>query len=123
MKDKLNFLRWSIFLFVCYATPALAQVDPNELATLGPQLGLGGNTDLKLMLINLIRFALGFLGLFAVIIVLYGGFQWMVSGGNEERVAGARATLTSGFIGLIIILFAYAIVSYVVGTVTTELTV
>lgn len=99
---------------------AFAQVNPDEYTTLATQFGLGSNTDIKSVVINIIRLLLGFLGLVAVIIVLYGGFQWMTAAGNEERVASARATLTAGLIGLIIILSAYAIASFVITTVITQ---
>ena len=99
---------------------ALAQVNTGEYPTLASEFGLGSNTDVKTVIIQIIKLLLGFLGLVAVIIVLYGGFQWMTAAGNEERVTSARATLTAGLIGLIIILSAYAIASFVITTVIQQ---
>jgi hypothetical protein len=65
---------------------------------------------------RLINVALGFLGIIAVVIVLYGGFMWMTAAGNEERITKAKQILTAGIIGLVIIIMAWAIASYVVGT-------
>jgi hypothetical protein len=63
---------------------------------------------------RIINIALGFLGIIAVIIVLYGGFMWMTAGGNEERITKAKQILTAGVIGLVIIIMAWAIARYVI---------
>ncbi len=47
----------------------------------------------------------------AVIMVIWAGIQWTTSDGDKQKVAAARARLTWGIIGLIIILLAYFIVS------------
>jgi len=36
----------------------------------------------------------------AVIMIIYAGFLWMTSGGNEEKVTKARQTLTWALVGL-----------------------
>jgi len=79
----------------------------------GNATGLGQG-DLKQTIGNLIRVALGFLGVVAVVIVLYGGFKWMVAGGNDEKVGEAKKLIISGIIGLAIILSAYAITTFVI---------
>ncbi len=71
-----------------------------------------GQSDLQTTIGNLIRVALGFLGVIAVCIILFGGFKWMVAGGNDEKVAEAKRLLIAGVIGLAIILSAYAIASF-----------
>lgn len=63
---------------------------------------------------RIINIALGFLGIIAVVIVLYGGFMWMTAGGNEERITKAKQILTAGVIGLVIIIMAWAIARYVI---------
>jgi len=77
-----------------------------------------GSADLKDTVINIIQWALGFLGLVAVVMILIGGFQWMTAGGNEEKVASAKKIISAAVIGLIIILLAWAIVIFVVNTAT-----
>ena len=83
---------------------------PSSFAT---ETGLG-TKDLKAGIGELINVALGFLGIVAVIIILFGGFKWMVAGGNDERVAEAKRLIIAGIIGLAIILSAYAIASFVI---------
>src|SRR3972149_4669795 len=75
--------------------------------------GLAAREDIRVTIARIIRFAFGFLGVIAVGIVLYGGFLWMTAKGNEEQINKARLTLTSGAIGLLIILMAFAITSFV----------
>lgn len=60
----------------------------------------------------IIQWILGLLGLFAVIMILYGGFTWMTAGGNEEKVEKAKKIVTAAVIGLVIILVAWAIVIF-----------
>lgn len=76
-----------------------------------------GTSDLQTTIGNLIRVALSFLGVVAVCIVLYGGFKWMTAGGNDEKVGEAKRLMISGLIGLAIIMSAYAIASFVIGSV------
>ena len=99
------------------------EVTNAEFTNISSEFNLGTNTDLKQVIINIVKILLGFLGLIAVLIVLYGGFQWMTAAGNEEKVSSARATLTAGLIGLIIILAAYAIAAFVIKTFTEQITV
>ena len=74
--------------------------------------------DPRLILAKIVRIALGFIGLIAIIIVLYGGFLWMTAKGNEEQVTKAKKVLTNGFIGLVIILMSYSFVSFIIGRLT-----
>lgn len=70
--------------------------------------------DLRSLIAQIIRIVLGFLGILSVIIVLYAGFKWMTSGGNEETVGEAKKMLIAGLIGLVIILLSYAIANFVI---------
>lgn len=101
---------------------ALAQnsLNANDLGVgaVESDLKLGGG-DVRQTAARLINVALGFLGIIAVVIVLIGGFKYMVSGGNEEKTTEARRLIVSGIIGLAIILSAWAITSFVIGQLLT----
>ncbi|XOU93978.1 MAG: Ig-like domain-containing protein [Candidatus Kerfeldbacteria bacterium] len=86
-------------------------VDPN----IGTTLSLG-TADLESTIINIIQWALGFLGLVAVIMMIYGGFIWMTAAGNEDKIAKAKKIITQAAIGLVIVLLSWAIVSFIVDT-------
>ena len=80
--------------------------------SVGEAIGLGNN-DPRQMAASVINVLLGFLGIIAVIIILLGGFKWMASGGNDDKVGESKKMITAGIIGLIIILSAFAISSFV----------
>ncbi len=73
-----------------------------------------GSGDVRSTAARIINVALGFLGIIAVVIVLIGGFQYMISGGNDTKTAEARQLIFAGIIGLAIILSAWAITSFVI---------
>lgn len=75
-----------------------------------------GTADLQQTVINIIQWILGLLGLIAVVFILYGGFIWMTAGGNEDKVSQAKKIISAAVIGLIVVLLAWAIVTFVVNT-------
>ncbi|MFH1620522.1 MAG: pilin [Patescibacteria group bacterium] len=78
-----------------------------------------GSGDIRQTAARIINVALGFLGIIAVVIVLLGGFKYMIAGGNEDKTAEARKLIVSGIIGLAIILSAWAITSFVISRLVT----
>jgi hypothetical protein len=78
-----------------------------------------GQADLTDTIAQIIRVALGFLGIIAVVIILMGGFKWMTAQGNDDKVTEAKKLIISGIIGLVIILSAYAIASFVISNLVT----
>ncbi len=79
--------------------------------------GLGkslGNQPLITTITSIINVALSLLGIVAVVIVLIGGFKWMTAGGNDDKVTEGRKYITSGVIGIAIILSAWAVTRFVI---------
>lgn len=76
-----------------------------------------GEADLVDTIASIIRIALGFLGVIAVVIILLGGFKWMTAGGNDDKVGEAKKLIFSGIIGLVIIISAFAIASFVINSI------
>jgi len=72
-----------------------------------------GDRDLKETAGALINVVLGFLGIVAIVLILVGGFKFMVAGGSDEKAKEATGYIMSGIVGLIIILSAYAITRFV----------
>lgn len=74
----------------------------------------GGNAqDIRMVIANLIRVFLGFIGLIFLIMIIFAGFRWMTASGNQDQVTKARETLTRGIIGLLVIVAAYSIATFV----------
>lgn len=92
----------------------------NEASNIG--LPNSGITDPKMLVINIVRIILGFLGIVATIVVLYGGWLWMTSNGDPSRVEKAKKTLIAAVIGIIIIISAFGIVSFIANLVQNTLT-
>jgi hypothetical protein len=120
-KFFLSFVVISLLVLPFLVLPALAQTgDPYGINNV--QNGLnnslpGAGTDLRTVIARIINFALGFLGIIAVVIILIGGFKWMTAAGNEEKVTEARKLLVAGIIGLVIILAAWAVSTFVIGAI------
>ena len=75
-------------------------------------LGLA-NFDIRVIIVNIIKVALGLVGIVMVCLMLYAGYLWMTSGGNEEQITQAKGIIRNAAIGLAIMLSAYAIVAFV----------
>lgn len=97
-----------------FMVPALvsAQTDVFGIGY-GEATGLGSQ-DPRETAANIIRSALGLLGIVSVVIVLWGGMLWMTAGGSDEKVGTAKKILFSGVIGMIIILSAFALTQFVI---------
>lgn len=106
-----SILLFGIFFF--FPSDALAQTDFGIQDVNQSELGLGGG-DLRLIVIRVINAILGFLGIIAVLITLYGGYMYMTAGGNEEKVEQAKKILINGAIGLVIIFASFAITRFVI---------
>jgi len=104
----------TIFSFLALPSVGLAQGADEDIfgVNFGENIGLA-RRDPREVVALIIRVFMGFLGTIAVVIILFGGFKWMTAGGNEEKVGEAKKLLASGVIGLIIILMAYAIATFV----------
>jgi hypothetical protein len=53
------------------------------------------------------------IGIIAIIMIIYGGFRYITSGGASERVGNAKNTLIYAIVGLIIVALAQIIVHFV----------
>lgn len=107
------------------AVPAAQPTKTINEGDLGIQYGAAtglGATDVRVTIAQIIKVAMGLLGIIAVVIILIGGFTWMTAGGNEEKVGEAKKWIFSGIIGLAIILSAYAIANFVVSSLVTATT-
>lgn len=56
------------------------------------------------------------LGALAVVMIIVGGIRYTTSNGDSAKVKGAKDTLTYSIVGLVIALFAFAIVNFVISS-------
>lgn len=82
----------------------------------GTQFGTGlglGTRDIRATIVNIIRVALGILGVLTLVIIIYAGYVWMTAGGNQENARRAKTILVNAVIGLVIIILAAAITEFI----------
>lgn len=85
------------------------------LGNLGATGRASGLTDKSLtdVVAIVIKGALGLVAVIFFIMIVIAGFSWMTAGGNEETVKNAKKNMSNAVIGLIVILFSYAITYFV----------
>jgi len=83
--------------------------------------GIPGTGNLPELIGNIIKFFLSFLGILAVILILYAGFLWMTAGGDTGKVDKAKAYIKNAVIGIIIIMSAYILTTFIIENVSTIL--
>lgn len=71
-----------------------------------------GNQSPVTIVLYLLNWGLGLLGLLFLLLTLYGGYKWMNARGNEDGIDTAKKTITAAVIGLVITLASYGISAY-----------
>ena len=57
-------------------------------------------------------------GIVSVVMLIYGGLRYVISGGDSKKVTDAKNTILYAIIGLIISILAFAIVNFVINAIT-----
>jgi uncharacterized BrkB/YihY/UPF0761 family membrane protein len=124
LKNK-NFIFLAIILaFFVFSQPVLAGTAmqnalDNMKTTADTGYVEGYDTNIPATIGKVVGAALAFVGVLFLILIIYGGFIWMTARGNEQEVTKAKDLITAAVIGLVIILAAYAITSYIGNIITT----
>jgi hypothetical protein len=97
------------FLFSIFSLPVQA-VELKGLEETARRAGINraGSNPVEAVT-NIIQWVLSFVGVLFLILMIYGGFTWMTSNGNQESIQKAQKIVGSAVIGLVIVLSAYAI--------------
>ena len=107
----------SLLAFFPVAASASDQWGINDFT--GTNIALGSK-PLRETIGGVVNIVLGFLGILATLIILLGGFKWMTSQGNTDKVDEAKKLIGAGIVGLVIILTAYAISRFVLQSLYNE---
>ena len=73
---------------------------------------INGDTSIVKRGINIMLFGVCVL---SVIMLIFGGFRYVISGGKKESVTNAKNTILYAIIGLLVAVFAYAIINFILG--------
>lgn len=106
-------------MFVDASTSVSAACDVNNMSiTSGADCARGNGQPTQLVgdggIFNRITSILLFIvGAVAVIMLIFGGIRYIVSGGDQNNVTAAKNTILYAIIGIIVALLAYAAVNFV----------
>ena len=84
----------------------------------GKGCGNEGTGSLKIAATKIINVFSIVVGVTAVIMIIYGGFRYITSGGDSNNIGGAKNTIIYAIIGLVIVALAQFIVRFVINTST-----
>ncbi len=65
------------------------------------------------LFVTIINWALGIGAMLAVIFLIYGGFRYILAGGNEESAKAGRQAIFNALIGLVVIVLSLLVVQIV----------
>lgn len=103
--------------FLSIAVNALATPTPTaiqvNLGNVGSGVGLAADTSLGVILGNAVKIILAIALIAALFMLVYGAFQWIISGGEKEAVANARNRITHALIGLLLLGLTFVIITIV----------
>jgi FtsH-binding integral membrane protein len=57
-------------------------------------------------------------GIFAVVFIMYGGFQYLTSQAEPDKVNKAKHTIINALVGLIIAILASVIINFIARSIT-----
>jgi hypothetical protein len=67
---------------------------------------------------NIVNALLFIIGAVSVIMIIYGGIRYTISGGEAKNVTAAKDTIIYSIVGLVVAILAYAIVNFVITNLT-----
>ena len=107
-----------VLMAIVPALPALAVNSQlcNDLTAGTPEYsaaGCGAQQDVGTVAQSLLTVVLGFLGVVAVGVMIYGGFLFLMSSGDAGKVKRGQDAIKYGVIGLIVVILASVIVAVV----------
>lgn len=93
----------------------LAQIPLGQIGQ-GPGLGpFAGGSDPATSIAKIISSIIGVMtvagGIWFLFHILIGGFNWITAGGDKTKLQSARDTITNAFIGLVVVVAAWAILA------------
>lgn len=111
-------LIFSLFFVFSSIAPVIAQSD--SIIDNADTKYAQGNYELNDMVkifVGSSQIILGVIGSITLLMFIYGGIMFLISGGSSEKVTKAKGILTAAAIGLIIVFASYLIIKFVFGAI------
>lgn len=117
MKKKISLTLILILPFITETASAQIGLPRQQPSGTGAKVSGNAGPDLSTLITNTINlfFVIGGIGF--TIMILWGAVNWILSGGDKEKIAGARKRITTAIIGLVLLSSAF-VVTLVVGQIT-----
>jgi len=77
--------------------------------------GMDADEKLNKIVSEVINFFSIIIGIIAVLMIIVGGFRYIISGGDSGNVTTAKNTILYAIIGLLVVVFAQFIVKFILG--------
>lgn len=90
------------------------EAGPNATCTVSADDGKNKVQKIVNQVVNVFSWVVGVV---SVIMIIYGGFKYITSGGDSNGVTSAKNTILFAIVGLVIVALAQVIVKFVIGTV------
>lgn len=82
--------------------------------------GCDVTTSIESVTVNVINAIILVIGIVAVVFIVYGGIQYILSSGDPGKTKKAKDTILYACIGLIVAALAYAIANFAIGIVNNS---
>lgn len=76
--------------------------------------GAKAEQDPRVVIVNVVSIALGFIGAIFLAIMIFAGFKYMTAGGNKDKTSSALKMISNAAIGVVIIFCAWMITRFVI---------
>ena len=114
MKTRLFFVSFLSLLFFLLFTISVHAVELPGLEETAKAAHINRAVkDPSIVATQIVQWILSFVGVIFLVLMIYGGFTWMTAGGNQESIGKAQKTVVAAIIGLVIVISAYAITTFV----------
>jgi hypothetical protein len=80
---------------------------------LTPIIPTGTNINIATTATAILQFLILIAGIIAIFYLIWAGIQYITAGGDDDKAKKARAGIFNAVIGIVVIIFAYAIIVYV----------
>jgi hypothetical protein len=71
---------------------------------------LQGIDNIGQLVSRLLLFLIPFAGVILLFVLIWGGYDFIISQGNPEKIKGAQAKISTGIIGFILLIISYLLV-------------
>ncbi len=104
-----------VTLAMAFAVPVTSALAQNPYLQDDDKYAGAVDQELRGAIVDFINYFLGFLGLIAVVMIIYAGVLLVTGQGEEEQINKGKKIILWAAIGILVIMLSYAIVRVITG--------